>query len=240
MTIVSGFSCQSPEAEQETRSNLCPGTISFTPTFDSIMHKVPAGEFPYGPESTYNDDTTSRTAYISDFWIDETEVTVNAYATCVDAGACSRPSCFGQYTNWEISGRGNHPVNSVTWSQAEAYCRWAGKRLPTEAEWEKAARGTDGRLYPWGNAPPSCSFAVMNQDGYGCGDNHTWPVGSRQEGAKREPRRSQSIWGSGHVRQRLGMGLRLVPTGHLHATNRGACSGPTRTIRWLNARQEGR
>ena len=104
-------------------------------------------------ESPYHEVT------LSGYYMDRTEVTQGEYKKCVDAGECDTPSC-----DWDPTGTPNRPVVCVTWSQAGEYCVWAGKRLPTEAEWEKAARGTDGRKYPWGNETATCDYAVM----YGC------------------------------------------------------------------------
>jgi formylglycine-generating enzyme required for sulfatase activity len=89
-----------------------------------------------------------REVYLDAFWIDRTEVTAAAYRACVEAGGCALEPLF--------AGDERHlapelPMVNITWQEAETYCRWRGKRLPTEAEWEKAARGTDGRVWPWGN-----------------------------------------------------------------------------------------
>lgn len=149
------------------------------------MVLIPAGEFMMGcapgDGDCANDEKPYHRVYLDAYYIDKHEVTVVEYKKCVDAGACKRPGT-GKYCNWDVSGRENHPVNCVDWNQADAYCSWAGKRLPTEAEWEKAARGTDGRIYPWGNERASCKYAVMDERGYGCGRGSTWPVCSKPEG----------------------------------------------------------
>ncbi len=149
------------------------------------MVLVPAGEFEMG--SMQGNSQPIRQVEMQAYWIDEFEVTVAAYAQCVIAGECGAPD-VGSNCNWMVPGREDHPVNCVTWFEAEDYCAWTDegtKRLPTEAEWEKAARGTDARNFPWGNAPlPSCTHAIVYESGsQGCGEGATWPVGSRPLGA---------------------------------------------------------
>lgn len=157
---------------------------------DAAMVAVAAGSFRQGCDNEADRECPDsqlpvREMHVPAFDIDRDEVTVRRFAACVDAGACQPPAdeSFSAYCNWNAAGREDHPVNCVGWFQARAYCAWAGKRLCSESEWEKAARGTDGRTHPWGDDPPSCRFAVMWEDGQGCGTDATWPPGSRPQGA---------------------------------------------------------
>ncbi len=115
----------------------------------------------------------SRVVQVAAFHIDKTEVTQAAYARCMEAGACGRPA--GEF---DPRAHCRHPAVGVSWDQAAAFCRWAGKRLPTELEWEKAARGKDGRTFPWGEDPPTCRRATYAE----CGGAVT-VVGSTVDGA---------------------------------------------------------
>ena len=102
-------------------------------------------------------DLETHQVMLSSFFIDRTEVTVAQYRVCVEAGDCTAPD-VGDGCNYQESNREQHPVNCVTWDQAKTYCESRGQRLPTEAEWEMAARGTeDTRKFPWGDDCPTCS-----------------------------------------------------------------------------------
>lgn len=133
-------------------------TPQTSPVDGATLVFIPPGEFMMGsdesdPEAD-SDEQPQHTVYLDAFWMDRTEVTNDMYRKCVQAGSCSEPAHSRRYTSL---GHANHPALGISWDQAVAYCTWAGRRLPTEAEWEKAARGTDGRLYPWGMETPDPS-----------------------------------------------------------------------------------
>ncbi len=117
------------------------------------MITIAAGPFTRGAVGGKPDEQPVRVVQLPEFSIDRTEVDVGSYAACVRAGACTAAGT-GPGCNGAREGRDRHPINCVTWAQAAAFCKFAGKRLPTEAEWEKAARGGDNRLYTWGDAWP--------------------------------------------------------------------------------------
>lgn len=121
------------------------------------------------------DEKPSHEVFLDLFWIDRTEVTNSMYLRCISAGACTTPARTMYYNKSEYA---EHPVIGISWLQAQAYCQWAERRLPTEAEWEKAARGTDERIYPWGNSPPNSDLANFNHE-----VDETAPVGITAEGA---------------------------------------------------------
>lgn len=153
------------------------------------MVEIPGGVFEMGSELA-TDEQPIRQVNVDTFWMDRWEVSVADYAMCVDTGACSEPGSGTHCNYWSELSRSDHPVNCVDWQQAQTYCEWVEggiKRLPTEAEWEKAARSSDARTYPWGDDPePSCLVAVIHEmalGATGCGANSTFPVGQKPSGA---------------------------------------------------------
>ena len=160
--------------EQETDVTM------ISPMDEAVLVFVPGGEFSMGASSldsrAETDEQPQHNVYLDDYWIDQTEVTNQSFAKFVDStGYVTEAEQDGwswdydgswiktKGADWRhpldanssLQGRENYPVVRISWNDAAAYCRWAERRLPTEAEWEKAARGTDGRIYPWGNDSPN-------------------------------------------------------------------------------------
>jgi len=129
------------------------------------MVLIPAGEFTMGSDVTGNAESRpAHTIYLDAFYIDKYEVTNEMYDACAFAVECRKPKQAGSVTHSTYYSNpvfAKYPVIYVDWKMAKAYCEWRGARLPTEAEWEKAARGTDERIYPWGNTKIDCSFANL-------------------------------------------------------------------------------
>jgi formylglycine-generating enzyme required for sulfatase activity len=132
------------------------GDTQVRPADGMVMVYVPSGEFQMG---AMGGGDTGRlpihTVILDGFWIDRTEVTNGQYGLCVAAGQCE-PS---RYADMDWLNGDNQPVVAVTWNDAKAYCEWVGGTLPTEAQWEYAARGPESRTYPWGEGVPDCDLA---------------------------------------------------------------------------------
>lgn len=167
----------------------------FTNAFAGEMITIPAGSFNMGCSKA--DDACGAdegpaggiSVHVPAFSLDVNEVTVAEYRRCLESGDCARPddNARNQYCNLDAPGRDQHPMNCVDWQDANDYCKWQGKRLPTEAEWEKAARAGSQSRFPWGQNV-SCKQAILD-DGKtrgskgdeldGCGEDRTWKIASR-------------------------------------------------------------
>jgi formylglycine-generating enzyme required for sulfatase activity len=151
---------------------------------------IAGGTFMMGSEDGESDEMPVHEVTVPDFEILKTEVTVAQFKPCNEETACSGDDWLHFTLNAEdescsygLSDRDDHPMNCIDWHGAVEYCEWAGGRLPTEAEWEYAARsGGLERIYPWGDEDPSCVYAIIAENGGGCGLESTAPVCSRASG----------------------------------------------------------
>jgi formylglycine-generating enzyme required for sulfatase activity len=153
-----------------------------------VMVYVPGGEFEMGGTLTPHEQPIHHVT-VDSFWIDQTEVTNAQYSLCIEAGACEEPE-FGA---WESGlSASMHPVVGVNWEQASDYAEWVGGRLPTEAEWEFAARGPDSGVFPWGDefdgtllnyCDVNCTVESVKDERFDDGYILTAPVGMYSGGA---------------------------------------------------------
>jgi len=185
------------------------GSTQISPMDGMVMIYIPKGEYEMGSDvedsineclnlyeeavytcvnSRFTDRHPAHSVSLEAYYIDKFEITNAQYANCVNEGVCTRPYLISMYESPQHT---EHPVVLVNWYAANTYCEWRGARLPSEAEWEKAARGTDGRYYPWGKhfngeltnfCDSSCTKYYSNRD-YDDGENGIAPVGSYPDGA---------------------------------------------------------
>ena len=158
-TIIAGYRSIATSQEFSLSETNFSNLISRKSDIDGMIQLyVPAGEFSMGQnDGRGSDHAPQHQVYLDDYWIDAFEVNNDQYRICVEAGACSAPEDI----NWmfDLTLFDKHPVVYVTWYQAVEYCAWAERRLPTEAEWEKAAQGPVQTKYPWGNDKPNSHLA---------------------------------------------------------------------------------
>jgi formylglycine-generating enzyme required for sulfatase activity len=155
LTVLLGILSVGNTTVSEAQLDRLKKSKSFTamPVADTAMVEILSGEFLMGSDGSQalEDERPSHRVWLDAFSIDVHEVTTAQYAAFLAAGTRELP---WQWQTVDLTQHADLPVIGVDWRDAEAFCKWRGKRLPTEAEWEKAARGTDGRLYPWGNQVP--------------------------------------------------------------------------------------
>ena len=234
-----------PSTETEAPTaipTLEPGATAMAPIDGMVLRYVPAGEFEMGATDddadAEKDERPRHTVYLDAFWIDQTEVTNAMFANFLNQQGnqvegdvtwlASAPLALIENLNGTFqpkNGFTNHPVVAVSWYGANAYCKWAKRRLPTEAEWEKAAGGIDGRKYPWGNDLPTCKQAQVS----GC-EGNTVPVGSKPAGAS--PYKALDMagnvweWVSDYYNSDYyASAIRLNPTGAANGTSRAFRGG---------------
>ena len=182
------------------------GSTRISPVDGMVMSYIPAGTFQMGSDSHFDNEKPIHSVTLDAFWMDQTEVTNAQYAMCVAAGSCRQPWSLGSFSNSSYYAEpryADYPVIYVDWNRARDYCTWAGRELPTEAQWEYAARGgLAGRAFPWGDSnderlanhcDKNCihhSITSIISDGYA----ETAPVGSYPDNGYRLFDMAGNVW----------------------------------------------
>ncbi len=152
VTLVLLLGCGGGKESTPTPDPTPPGIIWERPRDEMVMVYVPAGVFEMGSKEGNDDEQPVHTVALNGFWIDKYEVTNEQYRRCVEAEKCqASTTCRRGKSTYGEASKADHPIVCVNWQGAQDYCEWAGARLPTETEWEYAARGPAGLTYPWGN-----------------------------------------------------------------------------------------
>jgi len=174
-----GFRCVESVGSEESPVAEPLDHADFVNTLDgAVMAYVPSGDFLMGSDSGESKESPAHTVYLDGFWISKTEVTNDMYRLCVIDGTCNVNDWQTEFYNSDDFQ--DYPAASFSWKQADTYCKWTGGYLPTEAQWEKAARGTDGRTYPWGEGADIKYAQYASNDYY---QPNPTIVGSYPEGA---------------------------------------------------------
>ena len=175
------------EAAEESEAEAAEEEVveEMAPSITDDMVLIPAGSFTMGQDGSKPKNGPAHAVDLPDYEIDRFEVTNDDFNVFVEATGYVTFAEENSSKNWRDAAvdKGNHPVVYVTWNDAKAFCEWAGKRLPSEAEWEKAARGADGRIYPWGNDFPGEAEVAEFGNLYETGLRSTFPVGAFGQGA---------------------------------------------------------
>ncbi len=171
------------DTDSDTDSDNCIDGDTSLGSVGIVWVTICGGSFQMGSNAGKSSEMPVHEVIVPSFGMTKTEVTVSQYRECVTAGHCTAPNIGYGYDNWNDLGFENHPVNYLSWYQSEIFCNWAMGRLPSEAEWEYAARsGGQAITYPWGDQTATCDYAVMNDGGEGCSTGRTMEVCSKPNG----------------------------------------------------------
>ena len=161
ISVIAGVICLGAAEPQHSKVGPGVSSVDASQGLDGApMVMIPAGPFTMGSNDGPHNERPAHTVTLDAYYIDRYEVTLSLYRKFLEEGNHDAPPTWDAEAATSV---GDRPAIGMRWESAAAYCRWAGKRLPTEAEWEKAARGTDGRRYPWGEMQPFVDIANYNR-----------------------------------------------------------------------------